>query len=27
MFDIILVAGGVALFAASIAYAFACDQL
>ncbi len=27
MMDIILVAGGLALFAVAIAYAFACDRL
>jgi hypothetical protein len=27
MFDIVLVAGGLALFALSIAYAYACDRL
>ena len=27
MYDIILLAGGLALFALSIAYAFACDRL
>jgi len=27
MYDIILLAGGLALFALSVAYAFACDRL
>ena len=27
MFDIVLVAGGLALFAIAIAYAYACDRL